>query len=227
MEKIEIIQSEVKNGLSDFGLNDEERKDYENLILEQVKDKTFEKEEDLINEVKINVQSFIPSVKILQKSRTKIQQEKSDLQKKLEEYKKNNPQTKTEPPKNPEPPKDDTPDWAKALLKKIENIEEERESEKKAKIIKDKRENTLSVIKEKYNKSIHSTIDVLANGIDWNKETAENEFKDLLSNLAKDNPVWLVKADDKGNKQEKNILLSTSSIKDDKAKQEEFQKKLV
>ena len=225
MEKEVIIQQEVKNGLSEYGINEEERKDYENLILEQIKDKEFEKEEDLTNDVKARVQSLVPSVKLLQRRSTKFGQEKAEVLRQFEEYKKNNPIKKEEPKKEPE--QEDTPAWAKALLNKVEDLEKERIAERKAKELDNKKTATLSALKPKYNKSFYATIDVLAQNIDWSKENAENEFKDLLSGLAKDNPVWLANSEEEHHRDKKNILMSFSSSQADKEKQEEFNKKLV
>ena len=225
MEKEVIIQQEVKNGLSEYGINEEERREYENLILGQIKDKEFEKEEDLTNDVKARVQSLVPSVKLLQRRSTKFGQEKAEVLRQFEEYKKNNPIKKEEPKKEPE--QEDTPAWARALLNKVEDLEKERIAERKAKELDNKKTATLSALKPKYNKSFYATIDVLAQNIDWSKENAENEFKDLLSGLAKDNPVWLANAGEEHHKDKRNILMSFSSSQTDKEKQKEFNKKLV
>ena len=228
MNKENIIQEEVKTGLSEFGLNEEERKSYESLILSQIKDKTFEKEEDLKNDIISRVDSLKPSVKLLQQSRTKLMQENAKVLKEFEEYKKNHPQND----KEPEPDKakrndgDGTPEWAKALLEDIKNLKEAREEEKKQKTISEKKEAVLKALKPKYNKSFHTTIDVIAKGFDFSKEDAESKFTEQISQLAKDNPAMLVDSDDEDkNKNKQNPFLAYKT--DTNKAQEEFNKKLI
>ena len=75
MEKEIIIQNEVKNSLSQYGLNEEERGSYIDILQEQFKELPPETtEEDFIKQVKEKVKTFETSAKIIQKSRTKINQ---------------------------------------------------------------------------------------------------------------------------------------------------------
>lgn len=206
MEKESIIQEEVKSGLMQYGLNDIERLDYENLILDEFKGKSFEKDEDFVSEVKSRVQSFVPSVRLLQKSRTKLQQDNAKLAKDFEDYKKNNPQKEPEQPKtepdtkqaNAENPKVDPAlatltESISALKKQIEDMQTQHQEELKRKEITDKKNAIIEKLKPKYNKSFHSTINVIANGFDFSSDDAEALFTNQISELAKENPVMLAK----------------------------------
>lgn len=221
-----IIQEEVKTNLSEFGLNEEERKSYESLILSQIKDKTFEKEEDLKTEISLRIESLKPSVKLLQQSRTKLMQENAKVLKEFEEYKKNNPlKPKDEDKDKPKDEDNSTPEWAKVLMEDIKNLKEAREEEKKQKTILEKKESVLKALKPKYNKSFHTTIEVIANGFDFSKDDAEIKFTEQISKLAKDNPAMLVDSDggDK-NKKKNNPFLAYKQ--DTNEAQEEFNKNL-
>lgn len=221
-----IIQEEVKTSLSEFGLNEEERKSYESLILSQIKDKTFEKEEELKTEITSRIESIKPSVKLLQQSRTKLMQENAKVLKEFEEYKKNNPLKSKDEEKDKQKDEDnDTPEWAKALMEDIKNLKQAREEEKKQKTILEKKEAVLKALKPKYNKSFHTTIDVIANGFDFSKDDAENKFTEQISQLAKDNPAMLVDSDNGGKNKKKNNPFLAYKQDTDKA-QEEFNKNL-
>lgn len=223
-----IIQEEVKTSLSEFGLNEEERKSYESLILTQIKDKTFEKEEDLKIEISSRIESLKPSVKLLQQSRTKLMQENAKVLKEFEEYKKKNPLKPKDEDKDKPKDEDDngTPEWAKVLMEDIKNLKQAREEEKKQKTIFEKKEAVLKALKPKYNKSFHTTIDVIANGFDFSKEDAESRFTEQISQLAKDNPAMLVDSNDGEKKKTKNNPFLAYKTDADKA-QEEFNKNLI
>lgn len=206
MEKESIIQEEVKSGLMQYGLSDIERLDYENLILDEFKEKSFEKDEDFVSEVKNRVQSFVPSVRLLQKSRTKLQQDNAKLVKEFEDYKKTNPQKEPEQPKvnpnktetNTENPKVDPAlatltESISALKKQIEDMQTQHQEELRRKEITDKKNAIIEKLKPKYNKSFHSTINVIANGFDFSNDDAEALFTNQISELAKENPVMLAK----------------------------------
>lgn len=221
-----IIQEEVKTSLSEFGLNEEERKSYESLILSQIKDKTFEKEEELKTEITSRIESIKPSVKLLQQSRTKLMQENAKVLKEFEEYKKNNPLKSKDEEKDKQKDEDNgAPEWAKVLMEDIKNLKQAREEEKKQKTILEKKEAVLKALKPKYNKSFHTTIDVIANGFDFSKDDAENKFTEQISQLAKDNPAMLVNSDNGGKNKEKNNPFLAYKQDTDKA-QEEFNKNL-
>lgn len=234
MEKESIIQEEVKSGLMQYGLNDIERLDYENLILDEFKEKSFEKDEDFVSEVKNRVQSFVPSVRLLQKSRTKLQQDNAKLSKDFEDYKKNNPQKEPEQPKtepdtkqnNIENPKVDPAlatltESISALKKQIEDMQTQHQEELKRKEITDKKNAIIEKLKPKYNKSFHSTINVIANGFDFSSDDAEALFTNQISELAKENPVMLAK----GNENKETGLAALNALTDALKKETEAESK--
>ncbi len=214
MDKEIIIQQEVKNGLAEYGLNEEERKDYENSILDYLKDKTFEKEEDLVEDVKNRVSLFVPSVRLLQKSRTKLQQDNAKLLKDFEDYKKNNPIKKDEPKKQEEDDDENekTPSWAKSLIDKINTLEKQAEEEKLQKIMSAKREAVLEKEKAKYNKSFHSTLEIIAKGIDFSADNAETILKEQIAEIIKDNPAFLVKGGGKLKEESSDLKALTDAL---------------
>lgn len=197
MEKEIIVQQEVKNGLANFGLNDTERKEYENLILEGLKDKTFEKEEDLTAEVKSRVSYFIPSAKLLQQSRTKLMQDNATLKQQFEDYKKNNPIKDDKDDKDDK----DTHDWAKTLMDEFKTLKESLENEKKERLIAENKEKILKSIKKDYNKQSWDMIDLLiqANNVDFSNEYAKDKVKEIISDYATGHPAALIKADEDDN----------------------------
>lgn len=225
MNKETIIQNEVKANFSEFGLNEDERKSFESLILEQIKDKTFEKEEDLKTEIGTMINGFKPSAKLLQQSRTKLMQENAKVLKEFEEYKKKNPEKANEPEPEPEKGKE-VPEWAKALLDDVKNLKELQEAEKKQRTASEKKQAVLKALKPKYNKSFHTTIDVIANAFDFNNEDAETKLTEQISQLAKDNPAMLVDGNGGDKDKKKNNPFMLDKNKDNNA-QEEFNKELI
>lgn len=207
MEKEIIVQQEVKNGLANFGLNDTERKEYENLILEGLKDKTFEKEEDLTTEVKSRVSYFIPSAKLLQQSRTKLMQDNATLKQQFEDYKKNNPIKDDKDDKDNKDDKD-TPDWAKILRNEFKTLKESLENEKKERLIAENKEKILKSIKKDYNKQSWDMIDLLiqANNVDFSNEYAKDKVKEIISDYATGHPAALIKADEGDNKPDNKLF---------------------
>lgn len=211
MEKEIIVQQEVKNGLANFGLNDTERKEYENLILEGLKDKTFEKEEDLTTEVKSRVSYFIPSAKLLQQSRTRLMQENATLKQQFEDYKKSNPKKDDKDDKKDDKDnKDDkdTPDWAKTLMDEFKTLKESHENEKKERLIAENKEKILKSIKKDYNKQSWDMIDLLiqANNVDFSNEYAKDKVKEIISDYATGHPAALIKADEDDNKTDNKLF---------------------
>lgn len=229
MNKETIIQNEVKANFSEFGLNEDERKSFESLILEQIKDKTFEKEEDLKTEIGTMINSFKPSAKLLQQSRTKLMQENAKVLKEFEEYKKKNPEKDPEPKPNTEKEKEkdkEVPEWAKALLDEVKNLKESQDAERKQRTASEKKQAVLKALKPKYNKSFHTTIDVIANAFDFNNEDAETKLTEQISQLAKDNPAMLIEGNDGNKDKNKNNPFMLDKNKDNKA-QEEFNKQII
>lgn len=195
MDKEVVIKEQVKSGLSEYGLNETERRDFENVINDTIKDTEFESEEKLTEKVKDLVSNFVPSAKILQKNRTKLMQENAELTKQLLELKNHKgEEEKDEEPK--ETPDNDTPAWAKGIMEELSALKAEREAEKQEKKINERKDYILATIKPKYNKSFHSTIDVISKAFDFSKEDAELEFKEQLASLVKDNPTMLAKNED-------------------------------
>lgn len=229
MNKETIIQNEVKANFSEFGLNEDERKSFESLILEQIKDETFEKEEDLKTKIGTMINGFKPSAKLLQQSRTKLMQEKAKVLQEFEDYKKKNPEKEPEPKQDTDNDKDknkEVPEWAKALLEEVKTLKESQETERKLKKASEKKEAVLKALKPKYSKSFHTTIDVIANAFDFNDENVESKLTEQISQLAKDNPAMLIKGKDKDTEEQKNNPFLLDKDKDNKS-QEEFNKNLI
>ena len=95
MELSQLIKDEVKSNLSQYGLNDLERGDYESTIKEELN--ALPDTEDKTAFIKRRAQDFMLPAKQLQRDRTRMMQEKSDLEAKIKAL-----ETKTEPDKKDE-----------------------------------------------------------------------------------------------------------------------------
>lgn len=237
MEKEVIIQNEVKNGLSQYGLNEEERGSYVNILQEQFKELSPEiTEEDFTKQVKEKVKTFETSAKIIQKSRTKINQSAQEkdtqikeLMAKVEELSKKTTTPDVKPPQEPaqEPQKkDDTVlEMLKSMQDKMNKIEQDRENEKKEKQLNEKKTNILQAVKKDYSKQLEPIIDLIAKSVDFSLDDAEDKFKSNVSDWIKNNSTSIPKSDDfsDGNINIENIL----GLGKEKQKEEEERKKML
>lgn len=237
MEKEVIIQNEVKNGLSQYGLNEEERGSYVNILQEQFKELSPEiTEEDFTKQVKEKVKLFETSAKIIQKSRTKINQSAQEkdtqikeLMAKVEELSKKTTPPDVKTPQEPaqEPPKkDDTVlEMLKSMQDKMNKIEQDRENEKKEKQLNEKKTNILQAVKKDYSKQLEPIIDLIAKSVDFSLDDAEDKFKSNVSDWIKNNSTSIPKSDDfsDGNINIENIL----GLGKEKQKEEEERKKML
>ena len=234
MERIEIIKEEVKSNLSQFGLNDSERLEYENMVSELYKN-TELSEEDFVKEVKKSVSLFIPSVKLLQKSRTTLQQanadnakEITDLKKALEDAKKNqdkgNTQTQTTTSDNKE-----LLDAISTLKNEITTMKEEREQERKNNAIKEKKSQILKVVKGQYNKNCEVIIDLLADKVDFSQDNALDLMKAEAADFAKSHPTQLFVSEntDKHDDKAINKLFGIAKDEADTERQKAFENRLI
>ena len=237
MEKEIIIQNEVKNGLSQYGLNEEERGSYVNILQEQFKELSPEiTEEDFTKQVKEKVKLFETSAKIIQKSRTKINQSAQEkdtqikeLMAKVEELSKKTtpPDVKTpqEPAQEPQKKDDTVLEMLKSMQDKMNKIEQDRENEKKEKQLNEKKTNILQAVKKDYSKQLEPIIDLIAKSVDFSLDDAEDNFKKNVSDWIKNNSTSIPKSDDfsDGNINIENIL----GLGKEKQKEEEERKKML
>lgn len=237
MEKEIIIQNEVKNGLSQYGLNEEERGSYVNILQEQFKELSPEiTEEDFTKQVKEKVKLFETSAKIIQKSRTKINQSAQEkdtqikeLMAKVEELSKKTtpPDVKTpqEPAQEPQKKDDTVLEMLKSMQDKMNKIEQDRENEKKEKQLNEKKTNILQAVKKDYSKQLEPIIDLIAKSVDFSLDDAEDNFKKNVSDWIKNNSTSIPKSDDfsDGNINIENIL----GLGKEKQEEEEKRKKML
>lgn len=237
MEKEVIIQNEVKNGLSQYGLNEEERGSYVNILQEQFKELSPEiTEEDFTKQVKEKVKLFETSAKIIQKTRTKINQSAQEkdaqikeLMAKVEELSKKTTTPDVKPPQEPSqktPQNDDTVlEMLKSMQDKMNKIEQDRENEKKEKQLNEKKTNILQAVKKGYSKQLEPIIDLIAKSVDFSLDDAEDNFKKNVSDWIKNNSTSIPKSDDfsDGNINIENIL----GLGKEKQEEEEKRKKML
>lgn len=237
MKKEVIIQNEVKNGLSQYGLNEEERGSYIDILQEQFKELPPETtEEDFTKQVKEKVKLFETSAKIIQKSRTKSNQSAQEkdtqikeLMAKVEELSKKTTTPDVKPPQEPaqEPQKkDDTVlEMLKSMQDKMNKIEQDRENEKKEKQLNEKKTNILQAVKKDYSKQLEPIIDLIAKSVDFSLDDAEDKFKSNVSDWIKNNSTSIPKSDDfsDGTINIENIL----GLGKEKQEEEEKRKKML
>ena len=233
MEKEIIIQNEVKNSLSQYGLNEEERGSYIDILQEQFKELPSETtEEDFIKQVKAKVKTFETSAKIIQKTRTKINQSANEkdaqikeLMAKVEELSKKTTTPDVKPPQKT-PQNDDTVlEMLKSMQDKMNKIEQDRENEKKEKQLNEKKTNILQAVKKGYSKQLEPIIDLIAKSVDFSLDDAEDNFKKNVSDWIKNNSTSIPKSDDfsDGNINIENIL----GLGKEKQEEEEKRKKML
>lgn len=172
MELNEIITNSVNTELSQFGLNEVERKDFETIIQTEVSalEETANKEEY----VKRRVKDFQASAKLIQKSRTKLAQEKASLEAQLEELKKGGEK------------KDENPSELEATLTKlmqpvldqVKSLKEDNEKLKLQEKIKENKQKILDGAKSKYAEGV---ITISAKNFDFSADDAGDKFEALCA----------------------------------------------
>lgn len=172
MELNEIITNSVNTELSQFGLNEVERKDFETIIQTEVSalEETADKEEY----VKKRVKDFQASAKLIQKSRTKLAQDKASLEAQLEELKKGGEK------------KDENPSELEATLTKlmqpvldqVKSLKEDNEKLKLQEKIKENKQKILDGAKSKYAEGV---ITISAKNFDFSADDAGDKFEALCA----------------------------------------------
>ena len=172
MELNEIITNSVNTELSQFGLNEVERKDFETIIQTEVSalEETADKEEY----IKKRAKDFQASAKLIQKSRTKLAQDKASLEAQLEELKKGGEK------------KDENPSELEATLTKlmqpvldqVKSLKEDNEKLKQQEKIKENKQKILDGAKSKYAEGV---ITISAKNFDFSADDAGDKFEALCA----------------------------------------------
>ena len=218
MELSQLIKDEVKSNLSQYGLNDLERGDYESTIKEELN--ALPDTEDKTAFIKRRAQDFMLPAKQLQRDRTRMMQEKSDLEAKIKAL-----ETKTEPDKkdDEEEKKDKKPDslmlsqlqeLMSPFMKKIEDLEKEQSNIKQQETIKKNKEAIVTEAAVKYRKDI---IDLVADGFDFSATDASNNFDEKCNKFCGTLkiPLKTSQGDDKPGKTAVELILEKEKAKEE------------
>lgn len=218
MELSQLIKDEVKSNLSQYGLNDLERGDYESTIKEELN--ALPDTEDKTAFIKRRAQDFMLPAKQLQRDRTRMMQEKSDLEAKIKAL-----ETKTEPDKkdDEEEKKDKEPDslmlsqlqeLMSPFMKKIEDLEKEQSNIKQQETIKKNKEAIVTEAAVKYRKDI---IDLVADGFDFSATDASNNFDEKCNKFCGTLkiPLKTSQGDDKTGKTAVELILEKEKAKEE------------
>jgi hypothetical protein len=174
MELNEIITNSVNAELSQFGLNEVERKDFETIIQTEVSalEETADKEEY----VKKRAKDFQASAKLIQKSRTKLAQDKASLEAQLEELKKKNPEPN--PKENPSELEATLTKLMQPVLDQVKSLKEDNEKLKQQEKIKECKQKILDGAKSKYAEGV---ITISAKNFDFSADDAGDKFEALCA----------------------------------------------
>lgn len=174
MELNEIITNSVNAELSQFGLNEVERKDFETIIQTEVSalEETADKEEY----VKKRAKDFQASAKLIQKSRTKLAQDKASLEAQLEELKKKNPEPN--PKENPSELEATLTKLMQPVLDQVKSLKEDNERLKQQEKIKECKQKILDGAKSKYAEGV---ITISAKNFDFSADDAGDKFEALCA----------------------------------------------
>lgn len=172
MELNEIITNSVNAELSQFGLNEVERKDFETIIQTEVSalEETADKEEY----VKKRAKDFQASAKLIQKSRTKLAQDKASLEAQLEELKKGREK------------KDENPSELEATLTKLmqpvlDQVKSLKEDNEKLKLQEKTKENKQKILDGAKSKYAEGVITISAKNFDFSADDAGDKFEALCA----------------------------------------------
>lgn len=178
MELNEIITNSVNAELSQFGLNEVERKDFETIIQTEVSalEETADKEEY----VKKRAKDFQASAKLIQKSRTKLAQDKASLEAQLEELKKKIPEIKPEikPQDNPSELEATLTKLMQPVLDQVKSLKEDNEMLKQQEKVKECKQKILDGAKSKYAEGV---ITISAKNFDFSADDAGDKFEALCA----------------------------------------------
>lgn len=175
MELNEIITNSVNAELSQFGLNEVERKDFETIIQTEVSalEETADKEEY----VKKRAKDFQASAKLIQKSRTKLAQDKASLEAQLEELKKGG-EKKDEKKDNPSELEATLTKLMQPVLDQVKSLKEDNERLKQQEKIKECKQKILDGAKGKYAEGV---ITISAKNFDFSADDAGDKFEALCA----------------------------------------------
>lgn len=176
MELNEIITNSVNAELSQFGLNEVERKDFETIIQTEVSalEETVNKEEY----VKRRVKDFQASAKLIQKSRTKLAQEKASLEAQIEELKKNTPSTNPNPEEKPSELEATLTKLMQPVLEQVQSLKEDNEKLRLQEKTKENKQKILDGAKSKYAECV---ITISAKNFDFSADDAGDKFEALCA----------------------------------------------
>ena len=216
MELSQLIKDEVKSNLSQYGLNDLERGDYESTIKEELN--ALPDTEDKTAFIKRRAQDFMLPAKQLQRDRTRMMQEKSDLEAKIKAL-----ETKTEPEKKDEDKPNEKTDnlmlsqlqeLMSPFMKKIEDLEKEQSNIKQQEAIKKNKEAIVTEAAVKYRKDI---IDLVADGFDFSATDASNNFDEKCNKFCGTLkiPLKTSQGDDKTGKTAVELILEKEKAKEE------------
>lgn len=175
MELNEIITNSVNAELSQFGLNEVERKDFETIIQTEVSalEETADKEEY----VKKRAKDFQASAKLIQKSRTKLAQDKASLEAQLEELKKGG-EKKDEKKENQSELEATLTKLMQPVLDQVKSLKEDNERLKQQEKIKECKQKILDGAKSKYAEGV---ITISAKNFDFSADDAGDKFEALCA----------------------------------------------
>lgn len=175
MELNEIITNSVNAELSQFGLNEVERKDFETIIQTEVSalEETADKEEY----VKKRAKDFQASAKLIQKSRTKLAQDKASLEAQLEELKKGG-EKKDEKKENQSELEVTLTKLMQPVLDQVKSLKEDNEKLKQQEKIKECKQKILDGAKSKYAEGV---ITISAKNFDFSADDAGDKFEALCA----------------------------------------------
>lgn len=187
MELNEIITNSVNAELSQFGLNEVERKDFETIIQTEVSvlGETDNKEEY----IKKRAKDFQASAKLIQKSRTKLAQDKASLEAQIEELKKNTTSTNeknttstnTNTEENTSELESTLTKLMQPVLEQIQSLKEDNEKLKQQEKIKENKQKILDGAKSKYADGV---ITASAKNFDFSTDDASDKFEALCSEFS-------------------------------------------
>ena len=179
MELNEIITNSVNAELSQFGLNEVERKDFETIIQTEVSvlGETDNKEEY----IKKRAKDFQASAKLIQKSRTKLAQDKASLEAQIEELKKNTPSTNPNPEEKPSELELTLTKLMQPVLEQVQSLREDNEKLKQQEKIKENKQKILDGAKSKYADGV---IAASAKNFDFSTDDASDKFEALCAEFS-------------------------------------------
>ena len=179
MELNEIITNSVNAELSQFGLNEVERKDFETIIQTEVSvlGETDNKEEY----IKKRAKDFQASAKLIQKSRTKLAQDKASLEAQIEELKKDTPSKDNNNEEKKSELELTLTKLMQPVLEQVQSLREDNEKLKQQEKIKENKQKILDGAKSKYADGV---IAASAKNFDFSTDDASDKFEALCAEFS-------------------------------------------